>query len=301
MFTGRTLPLSEFDGRFGLEVVRTCDFAFVGKVPTRLGARLVPCTDPHLIAHAARTEGVAGVVTTRELAPLVPGQLGLAVADNPQAAAYDVHDALLEIAGHHWESFPSRIDPTAQIDPHAIVAEHDVVIGARSVVEAGAVIRPRTVIGDECLIGAGAVLGCDAFEVDLSREPRRLLRQAGGVRLADHVDVLAKCTIVRATFGGFTEIGAETKIDCQIHVAHDCVIGRRVRIAACAELSGRVTVGDDVYIGPNATISNGLTIGDRAFVTLGAVVVRNVKADQKVTGNLALPHDKWLKFVNTIR
>ena len=120
------------------------------------------------------------------------------------------------------------------------------------------------------------------------------------MQLDDGVEILSKCTVVRATFGGFTRIGRDTKLDCQVHVAHDCVVGERVRIAACAELSGRVDVGDDAFVGPNVSISNGLTIGPRAFVTLGSVVVRNVDPDQRVTGHFALPHKNWLRFIKSI-
>jgi acetyltransferase-like isoleucine patch superfamily enzyme len=56
-----------------------------------------------------------------------------------------------------------------------------------------------------------------------------------------------------------------------------------------------------VWIGPNATIASEITIGDRANITLGAVVTRDVAADQHVTGNFAIDHKKFIAFLRTIR
>ena len=96
-------------------------------------------------------------------------------------------------------------------------------------------------------------------------------------------------------------MGAETKLDCQIHLTHDCDIGDRVTLAACAEISGRVTIGDDSYLGPNVSVSNGLKSGKNAHITVGAVVVRDVDDGERVTGNFALPHRKWIAFIKSIR
>lgn len=301
VFTGNTTALSQFDGHFGLRVVRDCDFAYVGKVPSKLNARLVPCGARKHVNEAGASEGIAGIVTTEELAGEVPAQMGLAIADRPVSATLRIHERLLERKNFQWEDFASLIDETARIHPAAIVEPRNVVIGAHSIIGPGAVICERTIIGENCRIGPGVVIGCDAFEVDLESDPRRVLRQGGGVLLENHVEIEAKSTIVRATFGGFTRIGRETKLDCQIHVAHDCDIGERVRLAACAEISGRVTIGNDAFIGPNCSISNGLQIGENATVTIGSVVVRNVEAGQRVTGNFALPHVKWLSFIKSIR
>jgi UDP-3-O-[3-hydroxymyristoyl] glucosamine N-acyltransferase LpxD len=301
MFTHKLLPFSKFQHQFGLNVERDCMFSYVGKIPTRLANRIVPCSNSLHIASAVAENGIVGIVTTKELAKEVPPQFSVAVSSDPQASCFDLHEALCGIPDFHWAGFESKIHPTAKIHSSAIIDQRDVVIGRECVVGPGAIIIGRSVIGDHSKIGPGAVVGCDAFEVNLHAKPRRVLLQAGGVQIGNSVEIQAKCTIVRATFGGFTTIGDETKLDCQIHVAHDCQIGKRVRIAACAEISGRVQIGDDVFIGPNCSISNGLTIGNDATITIGSVVVRDVENNMRVTGNFALPHQKWLAFIRTIR
>lgn len=301
MFSGATVSLKEFSGKFGLTVRRDADCAFVGKVPTRLEQRVVPCERPIHIQEAIAENGISGIITTEELASLVPESMGLAISDKPVASALLLHEAFVSISDFQWKSFDSRIHPSSVIHSSAYVAERDVEIAEGVEVMPHAVILPRSIIGNCSKIGPGTVVGTDGFEVNMHAQPRSILRQAGGVKLGSNVEIQAKCTIVRATFGGFTEIGDETKLDCQIHLAHDCRVGKRVRIAACAEISGRVTIDDDAFIGPNVSISNGCVVGARAHVTIGAVSTRNVADNCRVTGHFAVDHRKWLSFMRSVK
>lgn len=301
MFSGTTVSLREFSGKFGLTVRRDADCAFVGKVPTRLERRVVPCEKPVHIREALAEEGISGIITTEELASFIPEDMGLAISDKPLASAMMLHEAFVAIPDFQWKTFDSRIHRSAVIYPGAYVAERDVEIGEGAQILPGAIILPRSVIGRRSSIGPGTVIGGDAFEVDMNVSPRAILPQAGGVKIGDYVDVQANSSIIRATFGGFTEVDDETKIDSQIYIAHDCKIGKRVRIAGGAAIAGRVSVGDDSYIGPNVSISNGCVIGAGAYVTIGAVVTRNVNSDARVTGHFAIEHHKWLSFIRGIR
>jgi UDP-3-O-[3-hydroxymyristoyl] glucosamine N-acyltransferase len=71
--------------------------------------------------------------------------------------------------------------------------------------------------------------------------------------------------------------------------------------AAGAIVLGSTVVGDDVWIGPGAIISNELDIGDAAFITLGAVVTKNIARGEKVSGNFAIPHSRFLEHLRDIR
>lgn len=301
MFTGNTLSLDEISERFGITTLRDCRFAFVGKVPTRLNSRVVPCKKLEHINLAVSSEGVVGIVTTHQLASAVPSSLGLAVSGDPVLSTLLLQDHIALLPEFQWKSFTSRIHPSASVAEGAYISSHDVEIGEGCVIHPGAVVLPRSIIDPHCTIGAGTIVGADAFEVNKLVSPQRIVTQSGGVRLAAHVEVQSKCTLVRSTFGGFSELGDETKLDCQVHIAHDCRIGKRVSIAACAEVSGRVDIGDDCFIGPNASISNGINIGARSSVTIGAVVTRDVPSDSKVSGNFAIEHQKWLGFMRSVR
>ena len=287
-------------GLSALTVKRDCDFAFVGKVPTRLNKRIVPCRAANHIDAALQTDGIVGIITVPALADQVPEAFGLAVADDPVAASLDLHEAIADRPNHLWQDFKTEIDPSATIHPSAVIAEKNVRIGARTRVDAGCVIRERSLIGPDCYLGPATIVGAEALDVRQSMTPMRILRQAGGVRLGAHVQILGHTTVVRATFGGFTDIQDESIIDVHIYIAHDVKIGRRVTMVSGTTVSGRCEIGDGVYIGPNATLRNGLKVGEKARISMGSVVTRDVEPDTVVTGNFAVDHDQWLAFVKSI-
>jgi len=301
MFTQKLFNLHDFSDASLLTVKRNCEFAYVGKIPTELAPRVVACkSNKHLVA-AFQETGISGVIIPEELEASIPDRFGFALCSDPIAGLNDIQRRLSQSTSGQWQSFPSRIHPSAIIMEGAYISPEDVVIEENVKVFPNAVILPRCIVGQGSSIGAGTIVGTDAFEVNTSAQPRQIVPQSGGVRIGRHVDIQAKCTIVRATFGGFTEIDDETKFDCQVHFAHDCRTGRRVRIAACAEISGRVTIGEDSFIAPNVSITNGIRIGRNCHVTIGAVVTQDIGDNERVTGNFAVEHGKWLKFIRSIR
>jgi acyl-[acyl carrier protein]--UDP-N-acetylglucosamine O-acyltransferase len=286
--------LSEFSA-YG-EIVRDGGFFGVGKVPSRIDARLVPVTKPaHLRTASGLGSLIAGVVCTPELAPEVGEHLACLVSDRPQAAAHAIHRELHRRPGHYWTDFPTEVEPGATVDSSARVAERNVRIGAGSVIGPGAVIQERSIIGEYCSIGPGTVIGTDAFELVEIEDRSELLAQAGGVRIGNNCVFLSGVMVAHSAFATFTDIEAECGFDNLVHVAHDCLIGRGAQVAAGAVLAGRVTLGEHCFVGPNATISNGVTIGGRAEVTLGSTVIRDVAEGQKVTGYFASEHAAFIR------
>ena len=286
--------LSEFSA-YG-DVVRDGDFFGVGKVPSRIDARLVPMTKPaHLRAVADQGSSIAGVICSGDLAAEVPEQLACLVSDRPQAAASAIHRELAGRPGHYWTDFPTDIAEGVTVDRSARIAERNVRIGAGSVIGPGAVIQERSLIGENCSIGPGTVIGTDAFELVEIEGRNELLSQSGGVRIGDHCVFLSGVMVAHSAFATFTDIDADCGFDNLVHIAHDCLIGRGAQVTAGAVLAGRVTLGEQSFIGPNATISNGVTIGARAHVTLGSTVVRDVAEGQKVTGYFASEHKDFVR------
>jgi len=301
VFTGSAISLSTLvEPDRGVRLVRDCMLCHVAKIPSKVSRRVVPCNRASQLQNAAQESEVVGVIVPPDLEDQVPTDLGLLLAINPLKEALFLHEKLCNTPNFHWQDFPSEIDLSAKIDASACVAEKNVKIGKNTIVHPGAVVLPRSIIGCDCSIGPSTVVGTDAFEVNSFQSPRTIVTQAGGVQIEDNVDIQAKCTIVRATFGGFTRIRRESKLDCQIHVAHDCDIGERVRIAACAELSGRVNIGNDAFVGPNASISNGITVGPKAHITIGAVVIRDVQEGERVSGNFAMDHMALIRHIKEI-
>jgi len=292
--TENRASLEEFSDLFEA-IERPATFFCVGKIPTRIEARLVPVGSmrnlDELLQHQA---DVAAVICPAEVASRLPGGIGCAISPQPLEAAHEIHQRLTQRADYYWKRFPTRIHPDAEVRPGARVAEYDVVIGAGTVIDSNALVLERSVIGDNCYIGPGTVVSCLAYELVKVRGRPRLMAQAGGVRLGDNVTVLTNTTIARSVFPVFTEIGDDCAFDNLVHVGHDVVLASGVRMAASSMVCGRVTVGEDTFLGPKAMVTNGVNLGRGVQVSLGSMVSRDVPDNTKVTGYFAVEHSEFL-------
>ena len=282
-------------------IVRDGAFRSLGFVIHSRQDMLVPLYDARYLDAYERAAHVSCAIATRALASKVPIGQGLVIDDDPATLLYKVHIHLAENTKFYGEDFATEIAPSARIEPGAHVATRNVRIGPGTVIEPNATVLGRSIIGADVIIRAGCVIGAQGFGIRDMDGKRINIPHAGGVRIEDNVEILSNCSIAKGTFGSFTTIGRDTKINACTYVAHNVVVGERCQIAASAVLAGSVKIGNDVWVGPNSTISNGVSIGDGAKISLGAVVTRDVPAGTRVTGNFAVEHDKFLGFLKSIR
>lgn len=293
--------LSDYEGVGGLKVVRDGHFATTGKLTTPLDDLCVPLRARAYVDEVNQKARVTAVITTAALADALDERLALAVASDPDAAHSEIHARLAEAHARRMRGQPNQIDPSAHIDPAAWIENHGISIGAGAWLGPHVRISSGTTIGDGCVIHSGTALGVPGFNVGVIGGRLRIVPQLGGVRLGRDIEMLANCSVARAVFGGDTVIGDETVTDSLVYVAHDVQIGRRVQICAMANILGRTIVGDEAYIGPAAVIKNGLVLGPRARVSIGSVVTQNVAEGATVSGNFAVPHDRFLHHIKSIR
>jgi UDP-3-O-[3-hydroxymyristoyl] glucosamine N-acyltransferase LpxD len=176
---------------------------------------------------------------------------------------------------------------TADIHPTAFVAEgvelgDGVVVGPHATIDgAGA----RIVIGDRCMIGPGARIGQAGFGyfADGPGIKFTLKTHDFGVVLEEDVSIGANTCIDRGSWRD-TVIGAGSKIDNLVHIAHNVIVGKRCLIVAQAEISGSVMLGNDAYIAPGALVRERLLIGACSVVGMGAVVTKDVPTATTVAG-----------------
>jgi UDP-3-O-[3-hydroxymyristoyl] glucosamine N-acyltransferase len=243
---------------------------------------------------AALASDVGAVIVARS----VETSKSLICVDNPRMAFVRIANAL------HPEERPAPgIDPSATVDPSVSLGE-DVHVGAGAVVQAEAVLSARVVIGPGsvvskgCVIGedsrlhprvvlypgitigarvvihAGAVIGADGFGYVDGPEGKVKFPQLGTVVVEDDVEIGSNTTIDRAALDE-TRIGAGTKIDNLVMIAHNVVIGRRTIITAQTGISGTSTIGSEVIlagqvgIGDHVTIADGVIVGAQGGVPTG--------------------------------
>ena len=125
----------------------------------------------------------------------------------------------------------------------------DAAIGDDCVIHAHVSIRERVQLGHRVVIQDGAVIGSDGF--GFARTPdgtHQKIPQVGGVVIEDDVEIGANTTIDRPAVGE-TRIGAGTKIDNLVQIAHGVTIGRDVLLAAQVGIAGSTTIEDARHAG----------------------------------------------------
>lgn len=219
------------------------------------------------------------------------------------------------------------IHPSAVVDPNASIGEGSrieagAVVGARAEIGAGCRIGPNSVIGDGvvvgdgssigprvalacCLIGrrviihAGTSIGQDGFGFAMGPKGHLKVPQLGRVIVEDDVEIGANCTIDRGA-GPDTVIGAGTKIDNLVQIAHNVRLGRNCIVVSQVGISGSTVAGDFVVMAGQAGLTGHLTIGSGARIAAQAGVMRDVGPGETVGGSPAMPQRDWLKSVAMI-
>tara|TARA_Y100001970_G_scaffold52859_1_gene66902 strand:- start:23896 stop:24813 length:918 start_codon:yes stop_codon:yes gene_type:complete len=296
MFSAKSIKASEIKNLDTIKIIKDGSFSYITKLESHLENRLVPCTLEKHIKISNKIKNISGLIVPPSLMGLVDDSKFLLVSDDPLESAFRIHEEISKIDNFQWKNFKTEIHPSSEISEHAYISSSNVKIGKNVKIFDNVVIHDRCIIEDDCIIGANTVLGCNAFQVFKQRnKPQIIISQSGGVKIHKGVEIQSNCTVSKAIFGGFTEIGSETLIDSQVHIGHDCLIGKKVLIANQSSIAGRVFIEDGAYLAPNTTISNGIRIGANSKITLGSTVISDVAKDTTVTGFGALDHKEWMR------
>lgn len=170
---------------------------------------------------------------------------------------------------------------------HNVVIEENCVIGSDCIIMHNTVILEGTIIGNRVSLGSNNTIGGVGFGyVKNSTGNLEVIPHIGNVLIEDHVEIGNNTCIDRAVIGS-TCIGAYSKIDNHVHIAHGVTIGKNSLIIAHAMIGGSTKIEDNCWIAPGALIINKCTVGSGALVGMGAVVIRDVSPDTKVAGSPA--------------
>jgi UDP-3-O-[3-hydroxymyristoyl] glucosamine N-acyltransferase len=220
------------------------------------------------------------------------------------------------------DQHPPGIHPSANIAPSAQVAATahvgpgcvigaGVTVGARSALLGGnhigrdcaigddvclfpnVVLYARTQIGHRVAIHAGTVIGSDGYGYVFDQGRHAKILQVGNVIIGDDVEIGANSAIDRAALGS-TVIGAGTKIDNLVHVAHNVVFGEHCLIMGQCGFAGSTHFGDYCVIASQSGVAGHLKIGRQVTVGGKSGVTRDVADKETVLGYPAVP-DKQAK------
>lgn len=187
-----------------------------------------------------------------------------------------------------------QIGDNVKIYPNVYVG-NNVKIGDNTVLFTGAKLYSETIVGKSCVINSGVVIGADGFgftpneKGEYSKVP-----QTGNVIIEDNVDIGPGTTIDRATLGS-TIIKKGVKLDNQIQIAHNVIIGENTVIAAQTGVAGSTKIGKNCMIGGQVGIAGHITIGDNVKVQAQSGVGRNVKDNETLQGSPSLSYSDFNK------
>ena len=175
-------------------------------------------------------------------------------------------------------------------------------IGDGTVIHAGAKIYNDTQIGKQCVIHSGAVIGSDGFGFAPQADGTyKTIPQVGNVILEDQVSIGANSTIDRATMGS-TLIRKGVKIDNQVHVAHNVVIGENTVIAAQTGISGSTEIGKNCVLAGKVGIAGHLKIADHTTIGGNTGINKSIKTSGKTLfGFLAMDLNHFLRSYSVFK
>lgn len=156
-------------------------------------------------------------------------------------------------------------------------------------------------IGSNTEIHSNTVIGADGYGYQQIEGQHVKIPQIGGVHIGDDVEIGANSTIDRATLGD-TEIGSGTKIDDQVHVAHNCKVGESCLIIGKTGLAGSVNLGDGVVVSGGVTITDHVEVADRVKIAGRSGVTKDIdEPGTVVSGFPAQPHRDELRQQAMVR
>jgi UDP-3-O-[3-hydroxymyristoyl] glucosamine N-acyltransferase len=186
------------------------------------------------------------------------------------------------------------IGDNVKIYPNTFIGDN-VTIGSNTTLFSGVKIYFDCIIGANCYINSGAVIGADGFGFSPDENGvYKKIPQIGNVILEDNVDVGASTTIDRATLGS-TVIKKGVKLDNQVQVAHNVVIGENTVIAALSGIAGSTKIGSNCQIGGQVGIAGHISIGDNVKIVGQSGVTKSIKANQTINGTPAFNNSDFNK------
>ncbi|MDQ7849399.1 MAG: UDP-3-O-(3-hydroxymyristoyl)glucosamine N-acyltransferase [Armatimonadota bacterium] len=284
---------------------------------------------PGTIVYAADADALRAAEASAAAAVLLPAELPPGRKPAIRAANARLAFARLLALFSPAPAYPPGVHPTAvlgtdvvlgdgvHVGPHVVLGDR-ARVGARSALLAGTVVESDARVGEDCILGPqvtvragcvlghrvilhpGVVVGSDGFGYAQGESGPVKIPHLGRVVIEDDVEIGANTAVDRGTLGE-TRIGARTKIDNLVQVAHNVRIGRGVLIAGQVGLAGSVTVEDGAVLAGQVGVRDHTRIGAGATVLAQAGVTKDIPARQVVSGFPAWPHRQELRVQAYLR
>lgn len=211
----------------------------------------------------------------------------------------------------------TSIHPTAWIAQNVFLGQN-VVIGENVKIYSGCVIMSdclisddsvlypnttvyyRTEIGKRCRIHSGSVIGSDGFGYNFFNGVHNKIWHLGGVIIKDDVELGNTCTIDMGTFNP-TIVGEGSKLDNQVHIAHNVNVGRGVILCGQSGIAGSSDIGDYCVFGGQSGVADNVTLAAQSQLAGGTILTSDCLEKKSLGGVPARPLREWLRGVAYVR
>lgn len=316
------MKASELAKLIGAELIGDdCDVASISSIENITVGSLVPLLDRKIADEVF--ESGAGVYLAKTGFDTSKGGTYLLAEDAEMAlvaAVNALYPPKVELAGVHKSAFVAesasigkeasvgaqvyvgenaKIGEKTKVYPGAYIGD-DVTIGKDCIIYANVSIYDGCTIGDRVIIHSGTVVGADGFGYYQRKGENIKIPHIGSVVLEDDVEIGANSCVDRGKFDN-TIVGAGTKIDNQVQVAHNVKLGKNCILVGQAAISGSCELGDNVMVGARAGLADHVKICSRTMLAAGCGVMSNIDKPGIYGG---LPHNtrkSWMREVALIR
>lgn len=252
--------------------------------------------------------------------------------DKPQLIVGNVDKALiatLKIFAPKLKPAAEGIDPSAKVGANVtigkgvsigpnVLIDDCVKIGDNTIIASGCTIGENTALGSNCrldsnvavyhncqignhvIIQANSVIGATGFGYSFIDGAHQLIPHNGTVVIEDFVEIGACSCVDRAKFGQ-TLIGAGTKIDNLVQVAHNVQIGKCCLMAGQSGIGGSSKMGNGVVLAGHAGVVDNVTIGDGTIVCAKSLISNDIGAKETVFGMPATDFTKAMRIISLSR
>ncbi len=281
----RIYALSEIAALIGAEMVGPDDFPVHGmnEIHVVEPGDIVFVDHPKYYDKALQS--AATIVLINKEVPCPEGK-ALLISDDPFRDFNQLTD--------HFQPFrpaEATIDPSATIGEGTVIQPNVVIgrevqIGRNCRIHSNVVIQDRCILGDDVIVQSGTVIGSDAFYYKNRPDGYDRLISGGRAILEDGVEIGALCTIDRGVSGD-TRIGAGSKLDNQVQVGHDTVLGTKCLVASQTGIAGCVVIEDEVTLWGQVGVISGIRIGKGAVVLAQAGISKSLEGGKTYFGSPA--------------
>ena len=192
-----------------------------------------------------------------------------------------------------------------------VLIGENVKIGKNCLIGHNTIIERNVQIGDYCKIGSNTILrnsliknnvtildNCVIGKKGFGFFPKNNMNvrypHIGIVIINENCEIGCGSTIDRGSLSN-TEIGKNTYLDNQVHIAHNVKIGENTIIAGQVGIAGSSIIGNNVKIGGQAGISGHLRVGNNVEIGGGSGVIKDIPDNAKVMGYPAKSIREFLK------